>query len=291
MRGATREGLGLVAAGCFPFAVGALATRDGVEFMPPCPFRTLTGLPCPLCGGTRAFAWAARGDSGFLHYNAFWVLIAVLMVLAGAVVLLRGRGFLDALMRNPAPRGDHAVLTRWARLGLRARRARDHRPADLAPLVAARDGGDDEEDADDGERDADPAQDDARRGEPAAAQVAVGRVDLALGLVAVDDRQRTADQRADDERADPEDERRGGRTGRRRSPTATAAAGCPIAAAAAGPIGPAAAAATTADPAAVAATTAGLTGAARAGRPTAVAAIAAAATVAVAARPPARWYS
>ena len=114
MRGATREGLGLVAAGCFPFAIGALATRDGVEFMPPCPFRALTGLPCPLCGGTRAFAWAARGDSGFLHYNAFWVLIAVLMVLAGAVVLLRGRGFLDALMATPR----RAVITLFVLGGL-----------------------------------------------------------------------------------------------------------------------------------------------------------------------------
>ncbi len=114
MRAATREGLGLVAAGCLPFAVGALATRDGVAFMPPCPFRTLTGLPCPLCGGTRAFAWAARGDSGFLNYNAFWVLIAVLMILAGAVVLLRGRGFLDALMRTP----QRAMITLFALGGL-----------------------------------------------------------------------------------------------------------------------------------------------------------------------------
>jgi Protein of unknown function (DUF2752) len=97
----TREGIGLVAAGCLPFAVGALATRDGVAFMPPCPFRSVTGLPCPLCGGTRAFAWAARGDSGFLHYNAFWVLVAVVLVIAGAVVLVRGQGCLDGLTRTP----------------------------------------------------------------------------------------------------------------------------------------------------------------------------------------------
>jgi hypothetical protein len=96
-----------VAAGCMPFAVGALVSRDGAPFMPPCPFRTLTGLPCPLCGGTRAFAWAARADAGFLHYNAFWVLVAALMVVAGAVVLIRGRGFLDELTRTPR----RAVIT------------------------------------------------------------------------------------------------------------------------------------------------------------------------------------
>src|SRR3954464_5030739 len=114
MRAATREGTALIAAGCLPFAVGALVSRDGAAWMPPCPFRTLTGLPCPLCGGTRAFAWATRGDSGFLHFNAFWVLIAVLMVLAGAVVLLRGRGVLDALMRTPR----RAVVTLFLLGGL-----------------------------------------------------------------------------------------------------------------------------------------------------------------------------
>jgi len=54
------------------------------------------------------------GDSGFLHYNAFWVLVAVLMVLAGAVVLLRGRGFLDALMATPR----RAVITLFLLGGL-----------------------------------------------------------------------------------------------------------------------------------------------------------------------------
>src|SRR3954451_22640001 len=84
-----------------------------------------------------------------------------------------------------------------------------------ATLVAPRGHGDEEQDAEDHERDADPAEHDARGREPAARQVPVRRVDLALGPVAVDDRQRPADQRADDERANAEDEPRGGRAGRR----------------------------------------------------------------------------
>jgi hypothetical protein len=98
---ARREGFALIAAGCFPFLVGALVPRDGVALMPPCPFRTITGLPCPMCGGTRAFAWAARGDAGFLNYNAFWVFVALALIVAGALVLAFRRPFVDALMRTP----------------------------------------------------------------------------------------------------------------------------------------------------------------------------------------------
>lgn len=29
--------------------------------LPPCTFRSLTGIPCPSCGMTTAFAWTARG--------------------------------------------------------------------------------------------------------------------------------------------------------------------------------------------------------------------------------------
>jgi hypothetical protein len=85
-----RDGVGLLALGCAPFAAGALVPADGDTGLI-CPFRELTGLPCPLCGATRAFALAARGDARFLDYNAVWVLVAALLIVAGVVVLVRGR--------------------------------------------------------------------------------------------------------------------------------------------------------------------------------------------------------
>ena len=84
-----RLGALLVACGCLPFAFGAIAGTDGdAGLLPPCPFRTATGLPCPLCGATRAFALAVRGDGGWLSYNAPWVVLAALAIVAGIAALL-----------------------------------------------------------------------------------------------------------------------------------------------------------------------------------------------------------
>ncbi|HWI21957.1 MAG TPA: DUF2752 domain-containing protein [Baekduia sp.] len=56
----------------------------------PCPFRAATGLPCPLCGGTRAVDRALHLDSSFLDYGAVWVfvIVAALVALAGFAVLM-----------------------------------------------------------------------------------------------------------------------------------------------------------------------------------------------------------
>lgn len=55
---AQRLGLGLA----WPLAMAATPQwlRSGVG--PGCPFRALTGLPCPLCGGTHACAALVQGD-------------------------------------------------------------------------------------------------------------------------------------------------------------------------------------------------------------------------------------
>jgi hypothetical protein len=102
MRLATRDGLSLIAGGCLPFAAGAVVSpTEGVGFMPPCPFRTITGLPCPLCGATRAFTHLMHGTGDFTSYNAFWVVVAAAAIVAGIVVLLARRPFIDALIAAP----------------------------------------------------------------------------------------------------------------------------------------------------------------------------------------------
>lgn len=54
----------LVGAAFLPGMQGA--RLPGLQ-LPPCPFRVLTGIPCPLCGMTSGTAWLLRGD-----WSAAW---------------------------------------------------------------------------------------------------------------------------------------------------------------------------------------------------------------------------
>ena len=57
-----------------------------VDPVPPCPLRTLTGIPCPLCGSTRGVIAAVHGHVG----HALELNPASLLVLALAAILVLG---------------------------------------------------------------------------------------------------------------------------------------------------------------------------------------------------------
>jgi len=75
-----------------------------------CPFRRLTGLPCPGCGLTRSFVYLVHGwwrDA--LLANPFGpVLVALVLALSVAVVAARVR-------RRPSPDLDRVVRMSWLR--------------------------------------------------------------------------------------------------------------------------------------------------------------------------------
>lgn len=85
---ASRERRGLLAApvavaGAAVAGVAALGLLDVTEtsILPPCPFLAITGLWCPLCGGTRAMDALVAGDVGAaLGLN-------LLVVVAGPLVV------------------------------------------------------------------------------------------------------------------------------------------------------------------------------------------------------------
>lgn len=78
-------GLALIVAGILPFLASPLlvgAHESGV-LPTDCLFLIATGLPCPFCGGTRAFSLASAGNPEFLSFNAVWVFVALTAVVLG----------------------------------------------------------------------------------------------------------------------------------------------------------------------------------------------------------------
>lgn len=84
---------GLVAA-TVPFAAGAAlpaAMAEGPAGGPVlCPFRAITGMPCPLCGSTRAFTLLMHGDASWTSYNAVVVVVVAAFLLWQLLRLARG---------------------------------------------------------------------------------------------------------------------------------------------------------------------------------------------------------
>jgi hypothetical protein len=62
-------------------------------------------VPCASCGATRALFHFVHGDASFLHYNPFWVVVLLALVVYGLVLTarsLRGRALEGAWLRRTA---------------------------------------------------------------------------------------------------------------------------------------------------------------------------------------------
>jgi hypothetical protein len=89
------ERLGLVGLGAAAASFAYPAVSRGTGLALPCPLRTLTGIPCPLCGMTTAATGLAAGDlGGAIAANPF------VLVLAGLTLLMAARAL--GWARQPA---------------------------------------------------------------------------------------------------------------------------------------------------------------------------------------------
>lgn len=76
----------LRAAGLLVVPAAVALSVSPVDPVPPCPLRTLTGIPCPLCGSTRGVIAAIHGDLGHalsLNPAAIAVLVLAVLMVAG----------------------------------------------------------------------------------------------------------------------------------------------------------------------------------------------------------------
>jgi len=107
----------LVIAACLRVpALAALAAAGPARGIAACPWRALTHVACPGCGGTRAFLRLAVLDlPGAFAANPLVTAAALAAVLAGVLALLAPRGT-DSFLE----RGGRLLATRRGRLALAA---------------------------------------------------------------------------------------------------------------------------------------------------------------------------
>jgi hypothetical protein len=97
------------------FAVSAVWSPKDLPGFVLCPFRAVTGLPCPGCGMTRAFCSIGHGDfAGAFGFNVLapFVFLAALLLWAHALATLLkldpARAALERL--RPTPSATRAML-------------------------------------------------------------------------------------------------------------------------------------------------------------------------------------
>lgn len=81
-----------------------------------CPFRLVTGLPCPFCGLTRSMFALGRGDfSGSVHFSPIGPLVAIaaaVLALVLAASIWRGRSL--SFPRPVLALGTMILALSWA---------------------------------------------------------------------------------------------------------------------------------------------------------------------------------
>lgn len=104
--------------GIFAFLPPPAPAPSNPSFFPACLFHKLTGLPCPMCGGTRSARALLHGDIDRALYLNPLSIPAIALFLAVATVLawegIRGRALADWL----ALFGRYRVVFLFALLGL-----------------------------------------------------------------------------------------------------------------------------------------------------------------------------
>ena len=90
-----------------------LGTHEQLLLLP-CKFQALTGLPCPSCGMTTAFAYMARGElrEAFIAQplGALGFVVCALLFPVAAWATIRGENAVAAAMRLPWGRLSWAML-------------------------------------------------------------------------------------------------------------------------------------------------------------------------------------
>ncbi|MFW0792430.1 DUF2752 domain-containing protein [Gordonia sp. CPCC 205515] len=112
-------------------AIGGVAVLAAAAVLSPsamsggpdlCPFRRMTGLPCPACGLTRSWVSFAHGDvSAAFGYNLFgpvFMAVALVATVVAVWVLVTGRPALDRLGARLTGRIAAGVLLVWFGYGL-----------------------------------------------------------------------------------------------------------------------------------------------------------------------------
>ena len=103
--GSVPEQLGVAGLWAAGAAAAYQAALGGKGLWLPCPLRTLTGIPCPLCGMTTAATALASGDLGAaMAANPFVLAVAGFTLVMAVLMVARVVGWAPAAAQWPAPR-------------------------------------------------------------------------------------------------------------------------------------------------------------------------------------------